>query len=1075
METQEGLSTVLDIVRDNNDFLWIANGGLGLMAYNTHKIKTYRHDDNDSGSISDNYILRLFVDSRKNLWVATSLGCDRYFPSEEKFKNILKTEVKNSERNKLYVYEIFESKDGRLWFGTELGLYEYNYNADSIRKHEIPFVKTGDFAISAIGENNQGKLIIVGVSNDVISYDTKTEKPQIIFNFKDFNLKTTHRKKLLIDNDDLWIAIDNCGVFRINPSKKSHTYFGIKGNGSGLNNSLISKIIKYDEENIMIGTDQGGINIYNKQTNSFNYISTPNNNAGKLSADGIMSLYKDKEGILWVGTSRGGISYYNPKEHQFTTYEKSYYKISNDQFNDKLSHGVIGCFHEDNDGNIWIGTDGGGLNKLDISTGNIIVYTTDNSGLTTNTIRSISENKNGDLIICGWRNTVCKYIKSKNIIIPLELPVLSDFTRENNSYWSIYIDYKDRMWVSFSLGDLLVLSPSGELLLSRPMRLFNTHYHNQISDFGNKLNEIYYNSPEGILKYDEPNGMFAPIIPYNNATHLDIDEDENIWVGTFTDGVYVYNKQYVEIMHISKTNGLSSDNIQAVLCNKKDKVWIATVNGLNYFNLKDSTVRSFYIDDGLTSNQYFLQAVYRSKENNFYFGTSKGIDTFNPDSIKNNLYTPKVYIDNVIVSNSRNNNMDTIPGSQESFETSYQKNKIEFQFFAINYTFPKKTIYKYKLIGFDNKEEYLTTDNKSAVYTNLKPGKYTFHVIASNNDNIWNEKGASIDLVITPPYWQKLWFYILVILAIFALIYLIFILRNRKLIRDKIKLQHKINDRTKTIEKQNQALLKQHDELQHQKTELELHKHKLEDLITERTKELISAKEKAERSDQLKSYFLANMSHEIRTPMNAIIGFSSLLQDEYLSSEERNRFIDLIINNSNSLLLLIEDILDISQIEADQLKIMKHDFDITNLIDDIYSAFVIRNTNPEVRIIKQIEIPTSKTTYYSDSYRIRQIINNLVGNALKFTDNGSITMKVYIKGKFIFFNVIDTGKGISPEEQKVVFNQFVKLERDQLKAKRGVGLGLAISKRLANLLGGDLIVESAIDKGSTFKLILPLQ
>jgi len=239
-------------------------------------------------------------------------------------------------------------------------------------------------------------------------------------------------------------------------------------------------------------------------------------------------------------------------------------------------------------------------------------------------------------------------------------------------------------------------------------------------------------------------------------------------------------------------------------------------------------------------------------------------------------------------------------------------------------------------------------------------------------------------------------------------------------------------------------------------------------------KELIAAKEKAEESDKLKSAFLANMSHEIRTPMNGILGFANLLH-EAESEEEFNEFVDSIIKSGEHLLNLINDIIDLSKIEAGILKIEKSNFEINRLTREIYDMFSV-DTNiitKNIAFTYRDGLPDNDCLIYTDRVRLKQIMINLVNNACKYTDRGSIEFYYEIKSKDLQFTVKDTGIGIPEESHKTIFDRFMQASSGRTSGRESTGLGLSITKTYLNLMGGSIAVKSTLDVGSEFSFILP--
>ncbi len=348
----------------------------------------------------------------------------------------------------------------------------------------------------------------------------------------------------------------------------------------------------------------------------------------------------------------------------------------------------------------------------------------------------------------------------------------------------------------------------------------------------------------------------------------------------------------------------------------------------------------------------------------------------------------------------------------------------------------------------------------AATYTNIKLGNYAFKVLGSNNDGKWSELPKILLINISAP-WHKtdlfktlLAIFVLMLPLIFYFMRLTFYKRQERLLKEQVAL------RTNEIKKQNK--------------ELSDHRNHLEKLVEGRTNELNKAKLKAEESDRLKSAFIANMSHEIRTPMNAIYGFSNLLNEEDISKEERSEYIEIINSSYDSLLVLIDDILDISILDAQGIDLQLNEVNIFTFLSEIETIYKQKETDLLKLHFLHTEIQKN-TVIRTDPVRLKQILTNLLNNAFKFTEKGLISFgfELSATSKKITFFVQDTGIGIAEKDLEVIFNPFLKAGNNIEKVYRGTGIGLSISQKLTHTFKGSIRVASEIGKGATFYVQIP--
>ena len=1078
---EDGLSqsTVHSIYQDKNGFMWFGTD-IGLNKYDGYAFTVYQYNSQDTNSISSNFIVEINEDSYGGLWIGNGYnGLDRFDREKEIFIRYSHDPNVPGSINNNNIRAIFEDSHKNLWIGTSGGGLNLYIRSSNTFKHilhdSLSSNSLGSNFISSIAEDGNGNLWL-GSTEGVLCKFNPEKNSFINFplygDYKADHFNTTFGSVYIDSENNVWFGTE-IGLFVYDQRNNKLTHYEKNNSENSLNVNAISSILELEKGIFLIATDHGGLNVFDKKTGTFSHYLNKRYDETSISNNQLYSIYRSHDGIIWIGSFHGGVNIYDRKAVKFQQYK---YLLSGKDDQDCCNSVLSLC--EDHDKNIWIGNDGQGIDIFNPNTHAVKHHMPDPNNV--NSIRS-------EVITDIYRDN------DYNIWIGTYLEGMSRYdwkTKEyqhykhdpgdvrsigGNNVWTITEDQNNFMWIG-TIGN-------GLDQFDRKTNTFkhfrnDTENPNSISNndvfvvFADNHENLWAGTRNGLNLLKKGSNSFERFMsdPSDSSGIFgewiyDIFQDrkENLWIGTDV-GLNLYQPESNNFLHYTEKNGLHGNAILGILEDNNKNIWLSTNKGLTKFDPMNRSFRNYDVADGLQGNEFNYTSKLYSSDRKLYFGGKNGFNVFNPDSIVDNYVIPPVFITNFKVYNepigprSKNSLLSKHINFSKKIILSNKQSVISIEFAALNYTNPKKNQYAYKLEGFDKGWNY-AGNKREVTYTNLNSGKYFFRVKGSNNDGIWNQQGTSLEIIITPPFWRTGWFYGLELFLVLLIIYFFIISREKRLKHEKKILQEKVSERTLKIEQQ--------------KEELEQHRNHLEKLIESRTEELIAAKEKAEESDMLKSAFLANMSHEIRTPMNAIVGFSNLLEDHNLTIEERNEFITLINSNSDSLLILIEDILDLSLIEANQVLIRNEVFVVNELLDNIYSSFAINNKKQELEIKLNNRLKNEHIKLNSDKYRTKQILSNLMNNAYKFTDKGFIELGLYLKENSLTFYVKDTGIGISEEDMSFIFERFRKLEQDKVSHYRGAGLGLAISKRLAELLGGELSAESKVGAGSVFYFCIP--
>jgi signal transduction histidine kinase/ligand-binding sensor domain-containing protein/CheY-like chemotaxis protein len=1035
LTSAEGLSndSVFAILQDHRGFMWFGTQG-GLNRYDGYRITQYRHDPGNPKSLADDFVDTLFEDKRGGIWT----GLSRFDPETETFTHYtLPSESSSPGQGKMTVRE---DERGFLWMGC-IGrghLYRFDPRTGIFRGYDLGMdtARAGpNSGVESMYFDASG-ILWLGTTDGLVRFDPSTEVSLLYRpSFSTANSFARGIRGIVADRaGKLWLATSEGTENVFDPVTRTfaRNWSEAVRPGADMNQTIFAD----PGGRIWMGT-RDGLKVFDPETGALAILRNDPADSYSISGNEVWSIVNDREGNLWVGVKGGGVNRLSPRSTAFGAWRRKPGDPGG------LSDNNVRAIYGDHTGSVWIGTYDGGLDRFEPASGKFVHYRHDPQyprSLDSDRVYSIYEDRSGTLWV-GTDRGINRLDRESGTFEHFSRD--SIITVEAAPVYFFHEDRAGRFWFGLSGG--------GRGLLDRSTGTVTRGGDSSLSMEEDRKGNLWFVSSAGLSKVDLAGKVRTIPVPSSlgdsgqRSPHINFfheDSEGLLWLATET-GLLRFDPQTEKYTSYTTRNGLPDNVVQCILADQTGNLWLSTNNGISIFNPRENNFHNYHESDGLQGETFNRKACYQDSAGRMYFGGIHGFNAFDPTQIPSSQPAqPLVFTEFQI----HGKTVPVRPGSvlarpiweMDKIKLSYQENGFSLEFAALSYVSPARTRYRFRLEGLEAQWTEVDSRHRYARYTDLRPGDYTFRVQASTDGRMWSEKGASLGIAIVPPWWMTRWSQGGFIVALICLILGTHRWRLKGLRERELRLQT---------------------------------------VVEQRTAELTEARDQAQTANRAKSAFLASMSHELRTPLNAIMGFSSLLREGGESFEERCKDLDIINRSGEHLLGLIDNVLDVAKIEAGRITAENAPCNVHSLMHDIVEMMRVRAREKNLKLIVE-ESPHFPRFVRTDAPKLRQILINLLGNAVKYTERGIIILRLVSLPEDssnrlrLRFDVEDSGIGIAPEDQARVFEPFVRAGR--LSAQDGTGLGLAIVRQYVEMLGGTITLESELGKGARFRLELPV-
>ncbi len=1049
---QGGVHTLL---QDSQGFMWFGTED-GLVRYDGQELVRYGYSPKEDRGLPGNFVNQVVEGPDHNLWLAINGGLARWNRAKDDFTIYRHDPRDPGSLASDQVNTLSIDAQGRVWIGTtDAGLDVLDPGTGRFEHLRHDAAAPGSLAsnqVTTLTRDHAGDLW-VGTDQglDELAPGQQTFRH---FHHVDGDPRTLSSNdvwQVLEDSSgSIWVATTGGGLDRMDRNGNVLQVFRHDARQPGsLASDSVQALLEDRQGHFWVGTTDG-LDLLDRASGQIAHYRHQKDNPDSLNDSNVFSLYQDSAGLVWIGTATGGVSRWDPRSAELGARQPNWVGK------------FVTAFADAPGDRVWVASMGAALVEYDPDTGretDLGTLTGRRTALDNETVMSLRQDRGGAL----WIGTMDKGVAILGRDDKLSWIPVKRGDPHSLSAGGIVTMLEARggqMWVGTYGGGANIVDPATRLVRQLP---YGPAPGAVSADAVTALAQdsqgyVWLGTDGGGLDLARPDGTVIKVfrhdphdpssLPANTVYALAVDSHDRVWVGTSGGGLAlamggVSAPQSIHFRTYSLGEGLTSDTINGVLVDGDGRIWLSGDAGLMRLDPDTGAVKTFHVADGAAGEEFTTNAYFRMHDGRLCFGGPGGFNIFDPSRLTERSQAPRLALTGVEILGAPARG-PTPYWLRRRIPLDYRDNIVSLDVSVLDFTSPRHNHIAYRMAGLTDRWIDLGAQHRITL-TNLDSGDHVLEVRGADSDSVWSAP-LRITLHRTPAPWKSPWAY-----GIYALVVLGLVAHR---------------------------LRKLHLERRHQARERE----RLEAEVAARTHELSESNRQLADAARAKSDFLNRMSHELRTPMNGVVGMTELLARTPQSATQA-RLTQTIRSSAQVLLRIVNDLLDLSRAQAGKVALEALPIDLDRILDECASLFSGTTQAKGIRLQVRPPAPDRRApegrTLIGDPFRIRQIVMNLVGNAVKFTEHGEIAVQADVEmasadRAAVHITVSDTGIGMDAATLEKIFQPFTQADESTSRRFGGSGLGLAICRELAQLMGGQITVESTAGTGSAFHVVLPL-